>query len=486
LISPLNQQIIIIGAGIGGLSAAALLAKHGFKPIIIEQHNIVGGYCSSWKRTIRHNNKKITFTFDAGVQDISGLGSNGPLNNLLNKLNIKDSIEWKRVKHGYWCKNEIIHAGSNYKTYIKNLSKRFPKEASSIQAFFDKMNLIYHELYYDVKKTGGIPIPPTNTKDLLMWPEQHPHAAKWINQPFKSILDSYLKDNELKDILTTLSEYITNEPETVSVKDMAPLFGYYFDGGFYPKGGAQKLSNVLAKTIKKYGGKIFLKTKVEEIILEKGKVTGIKTNTGDIFYAPIVIANCDIVKTLTKIIPTAKLPQTYTNKVKNMKRGPTAFLISLGLKTIPKNLPARIFTKDFGVGNPAVIDDSIATKNYAPLTILYLLPEKEANLWNPDNKNYKEKKEVIYNKIINNIEKTIWPEIRENIIFKEIATPSTFKKYTGAIHGNIYGATRKGWKPNTKSPIDGLFLVGAGTQTGAGIEAVVVSGTHAANLIIKN
>lgn len=480
----LDYHVIVIGAGIAGLTAAALLAKCGYRPLVIEQHNLVGGYCSSWKRHITHNQKHISFTFDAGVQDISGLGERSPLNNLFNKLGIKNTIEWKNVEHGYWSKNKTIHAGSNYKTYINNLSKAFPKEAASIQIFFAEIYKVYQELYADIEKTGGIPIPPTDTEDLLMWPEQHPHAAKWINQPFKSMLDSFIKDDQLKKILTTLSEYITDEPETLTVKDMVPLYGYYFNGGFYPKGGAQELSNTLAKTIKEHGGKILLKTEVENILAPQGKVTGVKTIAGDVFHVPIVLANGDIVKTLTELVPKASLSSKYTEKIRGMKRGPTALLISLGLKTVPK-LPARVFIEDFGIGNPAVIDDSIASKGYAPMTILYLLPEKDAAQWIANAPNYEDKKNNAYEIIIRTIERTIWPEIRANIIFKEIATPETFKRYAGTLHGNIYGTARNEVRPHIKSPIEGLFLIGAGTQAGAGIEAVVVSGTHAANLIIQ-
>ncbi len=80
---PTRHHVIVVGAGIGGLSAGALLATRGFKVLVVEAHDRPGGYCSSWNRRVRRNGETLTYRFDAGVQDISGLGTRGPLRHLL-------------------------------------------------------------------------------------------------------------------------------------------------------------------------------------------------------------------------------------------------------------------------------------------------------------------------------------------------------------------------------------------------------------------
>ncbi|HBM90710.1 MAG TPA: hypothetical protein DD400_02370, partial [Rhodospirillaceae bacterium] len=287
-------------------------------------------------------------------------------------------------------------------------------------------------------------------------------------------------------LLSTLSEYITDTPQNLLVEDMAPLFGYYFDGGYYPIGGAQCLANLLAKKIIENGGDIRLNTKAEKILLEDGRVTGVLSSEGTSYFAPLVISNGDVVSTLLELVGKEHLPSHYAQKIINLNRGPSAILLSLGLtKTLP--LPARVFIHqnhlEFGIGNPSVIDSSLAPLGHSAVTILCLLSESASKDWHNCGEAYTQQKEAFAEKLLCAVEDSVIPDIRQHIVYKEMATPKTFLSFTKAKNGNIYGAARNAWRPELKSPISGLILVGAGTKTGAGIEAVVVSGTHAADLI---
>ncbi len=85
-----EYDVAIVGAGVGGLSCGALLAKRGLKVLVVEQHYLAGGYCTSFPR-------KGHSTFDAGVHDISGLGPKGPVRFLLRELGIEKTLEFKRM-----------------------------------------------------------------------------------------------------------------------------------------------------------------------------------------------------------------------------------------------------------------------------------------------------------------------------------------------------------------------------------------------------
>ncbi len=477
-------DVIVVGAGIGGLTAASLLVARGARVLVAETHYQCGGNCTSWRRSVP--GLAEPFTFDSGVQDISGLGPNGPLANLLARIGA--SIAWERVHHLYWTDGIQVAAGHSQQDFVAALSAAFPAEADGIQRFMDEMAAIYRDLYADVDRTGGVPAPPPSG-ELRGWNERHPHAARWMRERFADMLNAFLGDERLHVILQTVSEYIAATPDNLSVHDMAPLYGYYFEGGRYPRGGAQTIADTLAASVTSHGGKIALRTRIAHILVEDGRVAGVRTAGGETFTAPVVIANGDVVSMLTGLIDPQHLPAGYARRVAGLRRGPSALLVSLGLDTV-MDLPPRIFIRKdglaFGVGNPSVLDPSLAPPGHSALTLLLLLSEAEAAAWpTRTDPSYRFRKDELADRMIDAIDQSVFAGFRNHIIYREAATPATFATFTGARNGNIYGAARAIWRPRLKSPLPWLYLVGAGTDTGAGIEAVVISGTRAADAITR-
>jgi phytoene dehydrogenase-like protein len=478
--------VVIIGAGIGGLSAGALLAKRGLEVTVLEAHDRPGGYCSSWTRTVRHQGRSMRYCFDAGVQDISGIGERGPLRRLLRQLAAEDRIDWRPVGHLYAKFGLRLSVAADAKAYVEQLSQLFPADARGIEAFFRQIEAVYREMYADIEATGGVPAVPANLEAMMAWPDRHPHAWRWMRQPFRAMLDEYLSDPQLKSILTTLADYITEEPALLSVADMAPLFGYYFDGGYFPAGGSQSLADLLSAIITEGGGQVHLRRRAIRILVEDGRVAGVETAEGVVHRAPMVIAAGDVQAMLMDLLNAGCLPQGYLRKLGAMRRGPSAVMVSLGVDEMP-DLPARIFIRhgemEFGIGNPSAVDPSLAPPGHAALTVLSLLSEGDAATWVRSAKDYRERKAMVADRLIAAIEATVWPDLRRHIRYQQVGTPPTFARYAGTRAGNIYGAARGQWCPPVQSPIPGLLLAGAGTATGAGIEAVVVSGTIAADIV---
>lgn len=481
-----TYHVIVVGAGVGGLSAAALLACRGFKVLVVERHHKVGGNCTSWRRRVPLSGGAGDFVFDCGVQDISGLGPNGPLNNLLRQIRAADRISWKRVHHLYWMNGIRLNGGNSCAEYVEELCRQFPGESAGIKSFFSEMGAVYRELYADSAKTGGIPATPTLSA-FRDWPQTHPHAFRWLRRSFEEMLQTYLSNGVIHAVIQTISEYITEEPRRPLVLDMAPLFGYYFEGGYYPGGGSQRLPQLLANIVEEHRGKILLDTSVEKLHIENGHVAGILTSRGERLFAPLVVANGDVVAMLTTLISEPILPKRYASRITQLARGPSAIVVNVALSIIMP-LPARIFIRNnglsFGIGNPSVLDPTLAPDGHSAVTILLLLSESEAATWlDKLSGNYTARKENVADQLFAAIETSVLPDFRKYIVHKEIATPASFAAFTGARNGNIYGAACAGWRPGLQSPVPGLLLVGGGTETGPGIEAVVISGMRAANLI---
>jgi len=176
-----EHDVIVIGSGIGGLSAAALLAKRGLKVAVFEQHYLPGGYCTSWERRVSppsgsplnggsKSDEHWTYVFDAGVHDFSGLGERGGIRSLLQMLDIEDAIEWKLNEQEYFLGETHFKVPHDANEFVRQLGERFASESENIKKFFDEILRVYREMYADMEKTGGAPRTPDNVDDLLSYP----------------------------------------------------------------------------------------------------------------------------------------------------------------------------------------------------------------------------------------------------------------------------------------------------------------------------
>ena len=482
-----HHHVVIVGAGIAGLSAGALLASRGCKVLVVEAHNRPGGYCTSWTRRVRGRDGIVRrFVFDAGVQDINGLATGRPLQRLLAAVGAEDRIGWRRILHRYVQDGlclDFPEGAAELKTFLCRI---FPDEAPGITAFLTEITAVYRDLYASLDDNACSAASESTIDAMLSWPTKHPHAARWIHCSYAQMLDAFITSPRVKRLFATISEYVTDQQACLTVSEMAPLFSYYFEGGFYPIGGSQKLADLLSKIIEENGGRVHLRTRVSRILIEDGRADGIVTATGAVHRARLVIANGDITTTLTEIIGQARLPNRYARRLRALRRGPSAILVSLGLDFVP-DLPGRVFVStenlQFGIGNPSAVDPSLAPLGCAALTLLCLLTEEEATRWfRMDRATYRTSKEAFADRLIAAAEMIV-PGLSKRILYRQTAAPPTFTRYTLANNGNIYGAARGQWCPAGKSPVPGLMLAGAGCQYGPGVEAAVISGTAAANLI---
>src|SRR5262245_17603020 len=482
-----HHHVVVVGAGVAGLTAGALLASRGCKVLVIEAHDRPGGNCTSWSRRVRVRDGSVRrFIFDAGVQDISGLGAERPLRRLLPGLGAEHRIGWRRVLHRYVQDGMCLDFPEDPADLENFLCRSFPDDAQGITAFLAEIAAVYRDLHASLAENDVSPPSGGIVEEMQSWSARHRHAARWMHRPYTEMLNAFISGGRLKHLFTTIAEYVTDHPERLTVGEMAPLFGYYFEGGFYPAGGSQKLADLLRTVIDENGGKVRLRTRAARFLLEDGRVAGVVTTHGGIPHARLVIANGDVSTALTDLIAQRPLPGRYAQRMRALQRGPSAILVSLGLDFVP-GLPARAFVSaeslHFGIGNPSVIDPSLAPPGSAALTLLCLLGEEEATTWfGMDKPAYRSAKEVFADRLIAAAE-TIIPGLRDGILYRQTAAPPTFTRYTSAGNGNIYGAACGQWRPAVKSPVPGLLLAGAGCQNGPGVEAAVISGISCANLV---
>ena len=473
-----EYDVIIVGSGIGGLTCGALLSKRGYKILILEQHYRVGGYCSSFNRD--------GFTFNVGVSDVSGLWEKGPITYLLRELGLKSEEFFVKNRLRYIFQGKAIEA-ENLDEFIERLSEMFPAEGENIRRFFEEAKMAYDECYMEAD-IYGVPLPAElivkvfGSKKLLNYPKEHPHFCDWMNKTFREKLDEYFKDEDLKALLCALIGYIGAKPSEIRASSaLTAVVSYYIHGGYFPRGGAQNFADTLRRFIEDHGGKVMLRCKVNEILMEDGRVRGVRAGE-KVFKAPIVVANANAKTTFLELVGEKFLDKEFIEYIKGLKMSPSCFAVFLGLDVDLRDYPSIIVNLDDGyylvINSNA--DPSLAPEGKASITILI-----EANYYDfPERgtREYIKLKRMLAEKLIEKAEKIIQGLIK-HIVVMDIATPKTYERYTSMPEGAIYSFDQSihTKRPYFKTPIKGLYLASASTFPGGGIEAVTISGIICAN-----
>lgn len=474
-----EYDVIIIGSGIGGLTCGALLSKRGYKVLVLEQHYQVGGYCSSYQRK--------GFVFNTGIEDISGLWEKGPLTFLLRELGLKNEDLFARNTTRHIFQNKEIDIPRSLEEFVKLLSENFPDERESISAFFDEAQKAYKECYKDAE-TYGTPLPPEliakvfGARKLLNYLKEHPHFFDWLNKTYRQKLDEYFKNENLKTFLCDRMAYVGTAPEkTPANRALVACVSYYLHGGYFPKGGAQRFADSLREFIESHGGKVLLGHKVDKILIENKRVKGVKVED-KIFRSPVVVANVSAKTTFLELVSKENLDRGFAEYIERLKMSLTCFMVFLGVDKELSNYPTLIknLDEDYEIVINSNADPSLAPKGKASITILtganyHDFPERGT-------KEYLQKKKELADELIQKAEKVI-PDLSKYIIVQDAATPKTLERYTSMPEGALYSFDQSiGVKrPYFKTPIKGLYLAGASTFPGGGIEGSTISGIICAN-----
>jgi phytoene dehydrogenase-like protein len=480
-----TYDAVVIGAGIGGLIAANLLAKEGLKVLLVEQHYMVGGYCSTFRRG--------GYTFDAATHFYPLLGNPETLTGrLLAELGVTTGwVKMDPVDTFHFPDGTRFAVSADFDIYLARLKDDFPEEAATLDGFFADVREVY--LLGLLHHFRGRPEPE--------------RLAAWSGLTLKEALDRRFRDPKLKLLLTADCPHWGSSPGRTSFVFDSMLRLSYFLGNYYPKGGSQAFADELALRFEEKGGHVLTSTPAHRIVIEDGEARGVEIETlrGPLaglratVRAGVVISNADLLLTLEKMVGPQHLVPGALEELHRLRPTFPCWLTHLGLKGVPPEVleEAQGYYWDSWdmerVGRDALRFKLFAPTLYEPAMApdgeQILIVQKVQEMDYEGIQDWPAHKREVEAFIFSNLERVI-PGIGERMAVRISASARTSARFTWNLRGAMLG-----WemspdqlgdrRPALETSIPRLYCVGHWTRPGGGITPVIVSAQRVAKEILR-
>ncbi|MEZ4611310.1 MAG: NAD(P)/FAD-dependent oxidoreductase [Caldilineaceae bacterium] len=314
-------DVVVIGAGLGGLSAATYLAKAGRRVLVLEHHTVPGGYAHEFRRG--------RFRFEVALHAMDGVSPGGWAYDILTDLEVLPHVKFQRLDPFYTVKypgHELTVSASPFR-YEEELIRQFPHEAAGIRSLIDAMI----QVGYQVRRFGmdgalGRRPPMAET------PAAYPAMLNAMGRSWGEFMDDHIQDAQLRAVFSTLWGYYGLPPSRLNAATfILPWVSYHLFGAFYPEGGSMAMSRALEQTIHAYGGEVRYRQTVNHIEMRGGKAAAVQTAAGLRIEAGVIVSNANPADTMLKFVGKEHLPAEYTAKIQGDKPALSNLVLYLGL-----------------------------------------------------------------------------------------------------------------------------------------------------------
>lgn len=489
-----DYDVIVIGAGNGGLTAAATLAKNGHKTLLLEKHNVPGGCSTSFIRG--------RFEFETALHQLSGLGRPdfpGPLRGVLDEIGVTDKIEFIEQKNLYrvFVPGIVdINLKADREAVERELTATFPAEKVGIKKFFDF-------LYKFAEHALGMALSGPDAR-----PEQFPLFFKYALKNFQSVIDEYIKDPALQQAIAIYWGYVGLPPSRLSFLSLGMTLWMYMElKPWHMKGGSQAMSNAICDAFINFGGDVRFNCAAKKIKVKNSEIKSVMTEDGDEITTKYLVSNVGPITTLIELIGAENCPADDLKTLNARTVGMSAFTVYMGFDCNPADIGINKATNficsstdaeeaylKMKTLDPAAfslltcydVDDPDFSPEGACQASLVTLQYAQPWMSVAPAKYYDTK--YRYAETMIDLAEKAFPDIRKHIEEAEPATPLTHMRYLGHPGGSIYGSdhfTRESSMfVKKKSEIQGLFFAGAWNGSG-GFQPTLESGASAARRISK-
>ena len=491
----MRYDVIIVGAGLSGLTAASLLAKRGLHVAVIDNNYEPGGSCGIFKRS--------NVIFDQGAAMLYGFGEKGFNAHRFAFNCLEEPIDV--IKHDLlYCvnfKGKRIRFWTDIDMFAEELSQVFPSEKENIKRFYHDLERMYRHVMVEGPSytTPDETDPDESSKSFSRHPDSYARFLSYLDKSARDLLNEYFSDPEIFKFFNKLTStycYATLE-ESPAVLAAVMFVDNHVGGSYYPAGSTLFLPGKLEKVIEENGGDMLLENEVVRILFGGDRPSGVELKSDHNIYADNLIYSGTVWNLYGKLIDKTHLAaQRVEWAASQVPTHPSVVLYAhIDRQVIPEDTaPIEML-----VGNPDLLDESEVTAYILSIDdrtlcddnghVVVAIGPTFAN-WNYEGADdYLLKKEREKARLVAVLEKR-FPGFTEGVRYAEVATPRTIERYTLKNGGAVAGPKQMLGQHmlhrlHTRSEWDNLFCCGESTVLGTGTPTVTTSGISAANALLR-
>ncbi len=515
------MQIAVIGAGVGGMTAALRLAHAGHDVTVLEQNGRTGGKLNTWEPVVPNVG---AFRFDTGPHVLTMPWAIRELFSDVGE-NMDDWLSLSRVDpvcRYHFADAPFFDAPAEVEAAAQAIAARFPGDEAGFRRFLAFARQI-HDTTVDPflrqdfgRAVRGIPSPAqwkqlAGFLKLAPWKTLHAQVEKYLTHP------------KLRQIFDLYAFYNGSSPFEASGIFSIIAWVQWGDGTFYLRGGLRTYADALETLCRARGVRFLLETGAQSVCVDgngkTGRVTGVQTTYGERIPAQAVVCNADPLTAYDALVPAPYRPSALSGAgLEGLQPSTSAFVWLMGVKGDAKTDTAHLahynsflpldgdaeFRALFDENKPAddpvigitcqsVSEEACAPPGYTNLFVMTSPPPLSANSdearaqWNDEaTRTYREK-------ILHLLETRCGlPGLHDKIVCEQIWTPQTFVEKYGAFRGSLYGLSSNGWRsaflrpPTRAETVRGLYFVGGGTHPGGGLPLVTLGGKIVAEAVCRS
>ncbi len=495
-------DVVVIGAGVGGLAVAARLAAAGRRVVLCEQADVVGGKLGV--------HRVDGFAFDTGPSLVTLPYA---LDDLLTATGVdrRDVLELRRLDpvaryrfgDGTWFDAPADEA--EFEAAVEALR---PGNAQQWRAFYERAGRIW-----DATRVPFLETPLGGPWDLVKQ-SVRVNDLRTIapHRTLRSLATSYLDDPRLVSFVDRYATYTGSDPRRAPAALASVVFAERHFGAWYVDGGLRRIADVLLERCIALGVDVRTSTDVVEVMIRNGRAIGVVLANGTRIEASSVVANADASDLYDRLVPPSNERRQAQRALRRCEPSLSGFVVCLGVRgptTVTAHhtvlFPERYddeFDAIFGgepkpvedptiyISNPA--DDAVRPPGHEAWFILVNAPRHSSTGDGPDGVDWRAsgRAEAYADALLHKLAAR-GIDIRSQVVLREIRSPADLEERTRASGGSIYGTSSNGpraafLRPSNRSPIPGLYLVGGSSHPGGGLPLVLLSAQITARLLTSS